>query len=87
VLAVHVRERVLAFSRAAEPGISPARGKDQRGEGGGMNTGQTDYYVTVVLRDTNTGKILESQTANFAGGEEGWASGVRMLIKHQVLVQ
>jgi IS605 OrfB family transposase len=28
-----------AAGRAAEPGISPARGKDQRGEGGGMNTG------------------------------------------------
>jgi hypothetical protein len=25
--------------QAAEPGISPARGKDQRTEGGGLNTG------------------------------------------------
>jgi hypothetical protein len=39
VLAVHQRERSIAFIRAAEPGITPARGKDQRGEGGGMNTG------------------------------------------------
>ncbi len=48
---------------------------------------QTDYYIVVVIRDTNTGKILNAQVANFAGGEEGWASGVRKLIKHQVLAQ
>ena len=30
--------------RAAAPGISPAQGKDQRGEGGGMNTGIAAYH-------------------------------------------
>jgi hypothetical protein len=39
VFAVHLREQVFAFNRAAEPGISPARGPDKRGERGGMNTG------------------------------------------------
>jgi hypothetical protein len=39
VVAVRLRERALAFNRADAPGISPAQGKDQRGEGGGMNTG------------------------------------------------
>ena len=48
---------------------------------------QTDYYIAIVIRDTSTGKVIDSQSANFAGGEEGWASGVRMLIKHQVLVE
>jgi hypothetical protein len=46
---------------------------------------QTDYYVTIQLTDAQTGKVLDEQEANFAGGPEGWASGVRMLIKHQVL--
>ena len=46
---------------------------------------QTDYYIAVVIRDANTGKVLDSQDANFAGSEEGWPTGVRMLIKHQVL--
>jgi CHAT domain-containing protein len=32
-------ETSCRFIRAAEPGISPAQGKVQRGEGGGMNTG------------------------------------------------
>jgi len=32
-------KRALALSCAAEPGISPAQGKDPRNDGGGMNTG------------------------------------------------
>ncbi len=47
---------------------------------------QTDYYVTVQIRDAHTGKLLDQQSANFAGDESGWATGVRMLMKHQVLV-
>ena len=47
---------------------------------------QTDYYVQLQISDARTGKILDQQGANFAGGPDGWASGVRMLIKHQVLV-
>ena len=42
---------------------------------------QTDYYVVIQIRDARTGKLLDQQEANFAGGEEGWATGVRMLIK------
>ena len=47
---------------------------------------QTDYYIAVVIRDARTGKLLDEQEANFAGDESGWPTGVRMLIKHQVLV-
>lgn len=47
---------------------------------------QTDYYVAVVVRDANTGKLVIQQEANFAGDETGWPTGVRMLIKHQLLV-
>jgi hypothetical protein len=54
VFAVHVRERVLAFSRAAEPGISPARGKDQRGEGGGMNTGSAEFSRLLTVAELRT---------------------------------
>jgi Protein of unknown function (DUF2380) len=46
---------------------------------------QTDYYVRIQIRDARSGKVLDQQEANFAGGEEGWASGVRLLIKHQIL--
>lgn len=47
---------------------------------------QTDYYVVVVIRDARTGEVVNEQEANFAGDETGWPTGVRMLIKHQVLV-
>jgi hypothetical protein len=47
---------------------------------------QTDYYVAIQIRDAHSGKLLDQQEANFAGSEEGWPSGVRMLIRHQILV-
>jgi hypothetical protein len=46
---------------------------------------QTDYYVVIQITDARTGQVLDRQAANFAGGPDGWASGVRMLLKHQVL--
>ena len=46
---------------------------------------QTDYYLVIQIRDTHTGKLIDQQEANFAGSEEGWPSGVRMLIRHQIL--
>lgn len=48
---------------------------------------QTDYYIVVVIRDVGTGEVVTAQAANFAGGESGWASGVRKLIRRQVLAQ
>ncbi len=45
----------------------------------------TDYYISIVIHDVRTGKLVTQQSANFAGSEEGWASGVRMLLDHQLL--
>ncbi|MEP6547143.1 MAG: DUF2380 domain-containing protein [Gammaproteobacteria bacterium] len=60
-------------------------GADQSLIGVVRRVSQTDYYVLVQIRDAHTGAVLAQEAANFAGGEEGWASGVRMLIDHQVL--
>jgi hypothetical protein len=46
---------------------------------------ETDYYVVIRIRDAHTGKVLDQEEALFAGDQTGWASGVRMLIRHQVL--
>lgn len=46
---------------------------------------ETDYYVVIRIRDANTGKVLDQEEALFAGDQSGWATGVRMLIRHQVL--
>jgi Protein of unknown function (DUF2380) len=60
-------------------------GADQSLIGVVRRVSQTDYYVLVRIRDAHTGRVLAQEAANFAGGEDGWASGVRMLIDHQVL--
>jgi Protein of unknown function (DUF2380) len=61
-------------------------GADQSLVGAVIRATETDYYVAIQIRDVRTGKILDQQDANFAGSEEGWPSGVRMLMRHQVLV-
>ena len=69
-----------------EAGIALKLGADESLLGIVRRATQTDYYVVIQIRDARSGKLLDQQGANFAGGQEGWASGVRMLIKHQILV-
>jgi hypothetical protein len=69
-----------------EAGIALKLGADESLMGIVRRATQTDYYVVIQIRDARSGKLLDQQAANFAGGQEGWASGVRMLIKHQILV-
>jgi len=68
-----------------EAGIARKLGADQALIGVVKRATQTDYYLWMQIRDARTGKILDQQAANFAGGEDGWASGARMLIRHQIL--
>jgi len=46
---------------------------------------KTEYYVSLQITDTGTGKVVNQQTAFFTGADDAWASGVRLLIKHGVL--
>jgi hypothetical protein len=68
-----------------EAGMARDLGAEQALIGVVKRATQTDYYVWIQIRDARTGKILDQQMANFAGGEDGWPSGVRMLIRHQIL--
>lgn len=79
--------RTLRDCDGCEAAAARSLGAEQSMIGFVRRATQTDYYIVVVIRDAKTGEILNAQVANFAGGEEGWASGVRKLIKHQVLVQ
>ena len=81
-----VGTKALRNCEGCESGIALRAGADQALLGVVRRITQTDYYVVVQITDTRTGKVLDQQAANFAGGPEGWASGVRMLLKHQVLV-
>lgn len=82
-----VREHMLRDCDGCDADIARRLGARQSMTGVIRRATQTDYYVMLIIRDARTGKIINAQDANFAGGEEGWASGVRMLIKHQVLAQ
>jgi Protein of unknown function (DUF2380) len=81
-----VAEKSLRNCDGCEAEIALQLGAEQSLLGVVRRVTQTDYYVVIQIREARTGKILNQQEANFAGAEDGWASGVRMLIKHQVLV-
>jgi hypothetical protein len=80
-----VAQKSLRNCDGCEAGIALQLGAEQSLIGVVTRVTQTDYYLQIQIRDCRTGKILNQQEANFAGGDDGWASGVRMLIKHQVL--
>lgn len=80
-----VRAKALRNCEGCEAGIALRNGADQALLGVVKRITQTDYYVVIQITDVHTGKVLDQQAANFAGGPDGWASGVRMLIEHQVL--
>jgi hypothetical protein len=80
-----VRAKSLRNCEGCEAGIALQAGADQALIGVVRRITQTDYYIVIQITDAQTGKVLDQQAANFAGGPDGWSSGVRMLIKHQVL--
>jgi len=78
-------EKLLRECNGCEAGIALQLGAEQSLLGVVIRATETDYYLLIRIRDARTGKVLEQESANFAGSEEGWPSGVRMLIRHQVL--
>jgi hypothetical protein len=80
-----VRAKSMRNCEGCEARIALQAGADQALIGVVRRITQTDYYVVIQISDAQTGKVLDQQAANFAGSPDGWASGVRMLIKHQVL--
>jgi hypothetical protein len=43
------------------------------------------YYVLIQISNARTGKVLNQGAVNFAGSDDGWASGVAWLIRRRVL--
>jgi len=78
-------DKRLGDCDGCEAALALKLGADQSLLGVVKRVTQTDYYVLIQIRDAHTGKLLDQQGANFAGSEEGWASGVRVLIRHQIL--
>jgi hypothetical protein len=79
-------EKSLRNCDGCEAALALELGADESLLGVVSRATQTDYYVAIVIRNAKTGKIVDQQAANFAGSEDGWPTGVKMLIKHQILV-
>lgn len=79
------KDKALKDCGGCDAALASQLGADQSLIGVVRRVSQTDYYLIVQVRDAHSGKVIAQEAANFAGGEEGWPSGVRMLIDHQVL--
>ena len=80
-----VANRSFKSCDGCEAGIALKLGAEQSLIGIVKRATLTDYYIVIQIRDARSGKVLDQQAANFAGGEEGWGTGARMLIRHQIL--
>jgi hypothetical protein len=80
-----VIDKSLRNCDGCETAIALQLGAEQALVGVVRRISMTDYYVEIQISDCRTGKVLDQQVANFAGGDDGWASGVGMLIRHTVL--
>jgi len=80
-----VPNKALRDCEGCEAALALKLGAEQALIGVVKRATQTDYYVWIQIRDARSGKILDQEAANFAGSEEGWPSGVQMLIRHQVI--
>lgn len=80
-----VEQHMLRVCDGCEAAIARKLGAQESMLGIVRRVTQTDYYILIVIREAKTGKILDSQAANFAGGDEGWASGAKVLIMYQIL--
>src|SRR5258708_23100535 len=81
-----VSEKSLRNCDGCEAGIALQLGAEQYLIGVVRRVTPTDYHEVIQIRETRTGKLFNQQEANFSGSDYGWASGVRMLIKHHILV-
>jgi hypothetical protein len=80
-----VKEKSLRSCDGCEAGIALKLGAERSFVGVVTRVAKTEYYVSLRITDTATGKVVNQQTAFFTGADDAWASGVRMLINHTVL--
>ena len=79
-------QKLLRNCSGCEAGIASQLGADESFLGIVRKASMTDYYVLIQISDSRTGKVITQEVANFAGGDDAWASGVVSLIKHRVFV-
>ena len=80
-----MKERSLRNCDGCEAAIALKLGAERSFVGVVTRVAQTEYYVSMRIMDTRSGKVVNQQTAFFTGADDAWASGVRMVLKHGVL--
>jgi hypothetical protein len=83
--ATAVAGKALSDCDGCEASLAAQLGAQQSMIGQVRKVTETDYYVVIRIRDAATGKVLDQEEALLAGDQSGWATGVRMVIRHQVL--
>jgi hypothetical protein len=85
VSAQEAKDGTLRNCNGCDAGIALQLGAERSLIGVVTRVAQTEYYVSLQMTDTKTGKVVNQQTAFFTGADDAWASGVRLLIKHGIL--
>jgi len=85
VSAEAAKDGILRNCNGCDAGIALQLGAERSLIGVVTRVAQTEYYVSLQMTDTKTGKVVNQQTAFFTGADDAWASGVRLLIKHGIL--
>jgi hypothetical protein len=80
-----VKQRSLRSCDGCDAGIALKLGAERSLIGVVRRVAKTEYYVSLLITDTGTGRLVNEQAAFFTGADDAWASGVRLLIKHGVL--
>jgi hypothetical protein len=83
--ATSAKQRSLRNCDGCEAAIALKLGAERSLVGVVTRVAQTEYYFSLRMMDTGTGKVIDQQTAFFTGADDAWASGVRMVLKHTVL--
>jgi hypothetical protein len=81
------RQGTLRNCGGCDSGIALALGADLSLIGVVTRVAQTEYYASLQITDTKTGKVISRQNAFFTGADDAWASGVRLLLKHGILAE
>jgi hypothetical protein len=80
-----VKDRALRNCDGCDAAIALKLGAERSLIGVVTRVAKTEYYVSLRITDTGTGKVINEQSAFFTGADDAWASGVRMLLKHGIL--
>jgi hypothetical protein len=83
--AKQIRDKSLRDRDGCDAAMALQLGAEESLVGVVRSVTMTDYYLQIQITDARTAKVLNQQSANFAG--DRWASGVAALIRHQILLQ